>query len=366
MTELYLCFTPYHILLNSSIALNRNKTEDKEMIIVEDFSDADKLIRGLKKWEQNPFKKHVIVKGKFSVQEIPEKSMMNVFKTNSVVSILKEGIDTLEKRYSDLPFDHLFTCNDGRPQSQVLQYICKKNNGLNVYVEDGSELYNDSIGPQLPFHESIFYKLYYGPWHERIEVLGNYRYTDEIRALRPDLVREELKGKKIESINRESLLDLKRTGLTESILNEFGSDLTSEETDVILFLPHSDFVKQKDLLSLYRNIVEMLVEQNKKILLKYHPREKEHYLTEGDNSLAIPQSLPAEILILQMIGDPPIIIGDVSTCLLTSKFLKEEIEVISLIKIIDMESKNLKKAFDQIGVKMPKNDYELTEILKDV
>lgn len=367
MKELYLCFTPYHILLSSCVAYSRSDTVDKEIIIREGFPDAEKIIGGLKNWDQNPFKKHIVIKGKFSVGEIPEKSFLNVFKSNSVVNLEKCSLDTLKKIYTDDHFDKVFTCNDGKPQSQFLQYICKKKNGMNIYIEDGSEVYNDSFRPPFPFHESIFYKLYFGKWYERIGILGDYKYTDELRVLKPELVREELRHKKIKQIDMDSFINLKATGLTGSILNEFDIELPLDEEYIILFLPHSLFTNKKGLFKFYKKILSKLMKDGRKILLKYHPREKNHYLGgERNNVIVLPQSLPSEILILQMIDNPPVVIGDISTCLLTSKFLKKDIQVISLINIINMESKNLKDVFDKIGVLMPNTESELIGILEEI
>lgn len=367
MRELYVSFTPYHILLNSSIASRRSLTADKEIIIIEDFSDAEKMLNGLKGWKDNPFKEHIMIKGIFSVDEIPEKSIFNVFRSNSVVNVLKEGIESLDDRYGDAQIDKVFTCNDGRPHSQFLEYKCKKKRGHNIYVEDGSSVYNDFVGPILPLHESIFYNLYYGRWYEKTRVLGNYRYTDEIRAFRPDLVRPELRDKKIETIDMEGFTDLKKTGLTEKILDEFSVKLQTDYDNMILFLPHSELIRKRNLLPLYQKIVSKVREDDKKILLKYHPREKDHYLSEqSDGIFSLPQSLPSELLLLHMIEKPPLIIGDISTCLLTSKFLREDFKVISLINIIGMESENLKRAFKKIGVLMPNTHSELEVILKEI
>jgi len=366
MKELYICFTPYHILLSSCVASSSN-ADDKEIIIRESFADAKKIINGLKHWERNPFKRHVMIKGEFSVKEIPDKSLLNVFKSNSTVNLEKYSIDTLKKIYEDVNFDRVYTCNDGKAQSQLLQYICKKNNGTNIYIEDGSEVYNDSYLPSFPLHESLFYNLYFGKWYDRISVLGDYKYTDEIRVLKPELVREELKHKKIKPINLDNFLNLKTTGLTGAILGEFDIGLPLDEEYTILFLPHSFFTKEKGLFQFYKKIHSMLTDDDRKIILKYHPREKNHYLGRGNNNvIVLPQSLPSEVLILQMIDNPPVVIGDISTCLLTSKFLKNEIQVISLINIIDMESKNLKKVFKKIGILMPNTKAELIEILETI
>lgn len=367
MTELYICFTPYHVLLSSCIAYGESTQYDKEIIIVEDFSDVDKLVTGLKDWEGDPFEEHVMIKGKFSVDEIPKKSMLNVFRDGSVVNLLKEGVDELRDRYEGVSLDRVFTCNDGRPQSQFLEFECKKTDGMNIYVEDGSELYNDSIESSMPFHEYIFYKMYFGKWYEHTRILGNYKYTDEIRAMRPDLVRDELKNKKIEPINIKNFIDLKKNGLTGSILKGYDVEFDQDPDNIIVFLPHSSFVEERDLRDIYQDIVSRLLEEDKKILLKYHPREKYHYLNGEDNRITIlPQSLPSEILILEMIDEPPLVIGDISTCLLTAKFFKEEINVISLINIIGMESKNLKGVFEKIGVLMPDDRTEFEKMLKDI
>jgi len=367
MKELYMCFTPYHILLNSSIALSRSKTKGKEIIILKQFSDFEKIIDGLKKWERNPFKKHVFIKGKFSVEQIPEKKLINIFRKNSTINLEKGSINDIKKTYKRVCFDKVFTCNDGKPQSQYLEYKCKKKNGTNIYVEDGSEVYNDSFRPPHPFHESILYKLYFGKWYERNAILGDYKYTDEIRVLKPDLVRKELKNKKIKPIGLENFISLKKTGLTKSILNEFDIELPRNEKTIIVFLPHSSFIKKRNLLSFYQKIVSRLIKDDKNIVLKYHPREKNHYVSEKENKiLTLPQSLPAEVITLQMIDDPPVIIGDISTCLLTSKFLKKETKVISLINIIDMESKNLKNVFKKIGVLMPNTYSELRDVLEKI
>ncbi len=367
MRELYVSYTPYHILLNSSIAFYRDESIEKDLIIIEDFSNAKEIVNGLKNWGENPFKEIVLIDGKFSLDLVSKKSVLNIFKRNSVVNLFRKGVSTLKKRYGNMTFDTVFTCNDERPQSQYLENKCRKNNGLNVYVEDGSALYNDHVGSSLPFLEYIFIKLYVGSWYEDISIIGNYKFTDEIRAFRPDLVREDLKNKKIEPIDVENFVDLKRTGLTESILNELQFKQPLNKDYIIIFLPHSSLIKEKNLLSLYKEIISGLENYNDNILLKYHPREKDHYLGNvGKDISGIPKSIPSEIILLQMIENPPIVIGDVSTCLLTSKVLKKESHVISLIDILNIESKNLKRVFENIGVDMPKTQAELEDILKNI
>ncbi len=367
MKDVYLCFTPYHMLLCSCIALDRDDDIEKEIILIEDFLDADRILDVLKKWNETPFDEHLMVKGKFSVDKIPEKSIFNVFKSQSVINLLKEGIDTLKERYDDFSLDGVFTCNDGRPQSQFLEYKCNKNDGLNVCVEDGSELYGDSFKSYLPFYELVFYKMYYGRWYETNKFIGDYRYTDKIKALKPDLVRDELKHKKIEPINLDNFKFLKNRGLIQSMMDEFDVQIDLDNDNVILFLPHSSFIKKRGQESIYSMIVEELLEKGRDILLKYHPRENDYYLKEDEGKISVlPQSLPSEILILHMIDEPPVVIGDVSTCMLTSKFLKKDIEVISLINLLNIESKNLKEVFRKIGILMPASRSELEDILKNI
>lgn len=364
MKELYVSYTPYHILLNSSIASSRDESIEKDLIIIEDFSNIDKIVKGLNNWKDNPFREHIVIDGKFSTDLPDDKSIFNIFRKNSVFNVFKKGITEIKKRYENQNFQTVFTGNDERPHSQFLEYICRKNNGINVYVEDGSELYNDNVSSSFPTLEFIYYRLSLGSWYDDVRVLGKYRFTDEIRAFRPDLVRDDLKDKRIEQIDLENFIDLQRTGLTDTILNEFEFDLYLNKNDIIIFLPHSSLVRERDLLPLYKDIISRLKEYNKDILLKYHPREKDHYLSGYDEDiLNLPQSLPSEIFFLQMINNSPVIIGDVSTCLFTSKIINDQSCVISLINLLDIESKYLKEVFSKIGVIIPNTRPELEEIL---
>jgi len=63
MKNIFLAFTPYHILLSCSIALDYSQIDENFLFIISDFSESDALSRTLKNWQDPPFKKIIFLPG---------------------------------------------------------------------------------------------------------------------------------------------------------------------------------------------------------------------------------------------------------------------------------------------------------------
>ena len=369
MKSIYLTFTPYHILLSCAIAINSDNNTEKEIIIFKDFVNADKFAVLLHKWKSSPFDRVTVFEGTRDVTPYKAK-YKSIIKLDSTLNVMKRNISAIKKYFKkNKTISKVFTFHDGRLESQIAEYLNHKRGGENIYIEDGTAVYTHYTFPRTPVYIIFFNKLYYGPWSQFIRFHGDYKYTDKIMVLQPDLVRKELKDKPIEKISREALLSLKEEGLTNLILDEYHFPLNSE-IDILIILPHSEFLQGNNLFEEYidiiKKILQILEKENASIFVKYHPREKDYYLKFSANKVEkIPQGLPLELLYLHLIDNPPrIILGDISTALLTGKLILEETNVISILKILDVDYYKIADTFKKADIMIPRDTYELKNLLE--
>jgi len=365
MKEVYMCSTPYHVILSCAIASDsKSDAIKKELIITQSFPYVDKLISAIKKWRQNPFDEIITTQGSYDVK-LRTSSPFNVFKS---VYVFKREVNKLKKRYSNDDIKYSYVFNDSKVLSQYLAYLTNKKGGSSVYVEDGAAPYTEHSLPNPRFGSLVMllYKLILGRWCTRTRYHGQYRYINRYMVLRPKHVRSELKNKPIEPIKVEDIINLNESGLTKSITNQFDVEIPQKSNSSVLVLPHSDFLINHRLLNKYKNEIIPFILDRQNILVKYHPREKNHYLKNAIGSEELlSQSVPMEIIFLHLINNPPkYVIGDISTALLTSKFLLEDTKTISLIRLLNYKNKSLENLFNKIGVSMPESIDEFKQILK--
>jgi len=332
MTNVFVAFTSYHVLLSCVIASENN--EKNCLVIINDSANLKELIKAIKEEKESPFSNFIFLPGVYGIKSTTQRRL-----------IIRNNIKTLKRAIKNAVIKRAYVCHDGRPESQLILSYAKRNNAPGIYIEDGSEAYYG-----LPLKRRkikvLLGKLIYGRWWEDVEILGTSSYIDQIIAIFPEDIRPELKKKvRILGVNRGRFLSLKNKSFTTSFLKKIGINKEYiSEIDVIIIISHSEFVRQYPRYKkLIIETISQLKEKNiyKNIAVKYHPREKNDFLnlaTFGDIKI-LPQAIPAEILFLIASNSLKLIIGDASTSLLTAKWLLPRIKVVSFVAQIKGDKK---------------------------
>ena len=130
----------------------------------------------------------------------------------------------------------------------------------------------------------------------------------------------------------------------------FGIDLYSRAgKSVLIALPHSSIINEmygskQNLISRIESVLTVYPEA----FVKYHPREVEDPLGLKERVTLLSASVPAEFFLATMHFD--LVIGDVSTVLMSAKWLQPECEV-QYLPNNSKHTKALKSIFQDLGIK---------------
>jgi hypothetical protein len=254
-------------------------------------------------------------------------------------------------------------------EGQIISYLNFKQNGINIYVEDGAAAYCSYKLNGIRVYEELVAKIIFGSWFENIKVLGTYKYIHEVLAFYPEMVRFELK-KKITKKLPETLFNELKGEFTDTLLKNFDLNSRCIHYDCIIVAPSSDYlesIQNTDFEYVYKYIGNLLQKDFNDIGVKYHPIEnKGDFLNFVGNRKfkLIPQALPLEIIWLLLLKSPPkFVVGDISTALLTCNSILRNTSVVSIAKILDLPYDYLFDTFSNIGIKTPKTLIEFSFLL---
>jgi len=371
MTTVHITSTPYHLLLSTGVAMANETQLKRDLIILKNYPESNKIIEAVRNWNKNPFNKCSLLPGDFSKEKTTNR-LETLRNPNSHFNIVRKNLKYIKSNYKS-KLENVYVHNTRKAECQLLMYLNSKDSGLNTYLEDGMGVYTQNRG-RLPIDKYLKRKIKFGPWYKNSKCIGGGPYTDEIMVLRPDLLdisKPCFDGKSIEEIPIEVLKKLKQDGLLDSIVENFNFKIN--EIKNLVILPHSSFLtgiknqSDNNLFEKYLEVFDIFSKKFDKITMKYHPREKKKYLAKVPSSVTnLPQTIPIEIVYFYLMSsEPKYIIGDISTALLTAKLLFEDTKVISLVKLYDIKDYrvSLESIFEKVGILMPKDVYELNQIL---
>lgn len=211
--------------------------------------------------------------------------------------------------------ERIYAFNDSFPE---IQYILSRSKSYDTkYIEDGSAPYNShSVSHSIT---SLAQKILYGPYFDRINVLGTSRYIDANIFCYPTLARDENKAKPISQIiysadAQQDLSQFSKLFDLESLIKKAG------DSPINLFLP-PPFENDSTF-----SCFEQLIRKSKEIpVVKQHPLSKLRLNSKLD-FVEVDSFIPAEALLVR-IKQIKLVYGYPTTTLMATKFLRPEITV---------------------------------------
>jgi hypothetical protein len=233
-----------------------------------------------------------------------------------------------------------------------------------VYIEDGLTAYAASVKRPLNAGEQLVGRVFFGRYWSGIAVLGTSNWISTGLFIFPSLVRRELAHLEKVPLPRDCFFSAWMRELAEHVVRQAGSDVAAlRRLDAIVAVSHSSVARrapgyQPGISAL----VERLVAKGCTVGVKYHPRQAEaDYLglTRVPGVVRLPQGLPLEYIYIlrasSAAGGTPVrfVVGDVSTILLTARWLLPEACCLSLARPLGMLDDSLSRLFEQTGVQVP-------------
>ena len=324
--ELFLASTPLHVLNSVAIA---SKTPDKSSclwLIDQPDVTENPYFEVLQSWPDSPFKEVRISQGHIKGTRAKLQNRKKVF----------ADIQSWVDRYQP---DRVYTGNDRRIEFQYAMHCAsqQKKPISAAYMDEGTFTY---VGRKASgsFADSVvdntLKKLTYGFWWKNPPTIGGSAWIDDVYAAFPDLIHPLLKQKQV--------LDLQSVYEGNSCVKSFCSYLYERLSGTVgnisgiqcvLTLPHESII---DRITGYKDAIQEVVKQLQysglEVGVKYHPRNNNPDILDVKNIKGfhlLPYKVPFEA-ILPLLPPDVLVIGDVSSTLINSRWLKPGARLISV------------------------------------
>lgn len=318
-THLFLASTPFNMLTSAMVAFEL-PTGDKAYLGLIDQPEIERpFVSALKKWPESPFKQIQLLSQQAKGKGKREKRQ-SAFKT------ITQLIDQVKP-------DKIYTGNDRRIEFQYAMQHARKSDQacIGIYLDDGTYSY---LGRETHWFkdkilDNLVKKLSYGFWWQQPPTIGASNWVSQAILAFPSSAVPELQKKSCtalpENLQRSEFVSLAKLCLQ----NIKFPQVSLIQIDALLLLPHESVAKDQT----KQKLSYWLKEHGDKIAFKHHPRtelsdnlgDKEDWFIP-QQAIQIPAGIPMEVL-LPLIQPTCLLAGDVSTALLTAKWLRPELDV---------------------------------------
>lgn len=324
--ELYLASTPLHILNAIAIASQQEQANAHLILIDQPDVEGNPYFELLSNWEDSPFQSVDIYQGRIKGLKAKLANRKAVFKK----------LDAIIKAIQP---EKIYTGNDRRIEFQYAMHAQQKHNqntATGVYMDEGTFTYvgrKDSASISDKYIDNSLKKLTYGFWWKNPITIGGSDWIKEVYAAFPEYVHTLLNGKSVKPLQPLYKDNLTVRDFCERIFLFFGEDInTVSDLTTIFTLPHESIIERiPGYKESVETVLEALLSKNIKVGIKYHPRNTNpDILNAKDRSgiTLLSHKVPFEA-ILPNLGHC-VIVGDVSSTLINSKFLKPDCDAVSI------------------------------------
>lgn len=239
-------------------------------------------------------------------------------------------------------------------QTPDLQYLCRRAGarGARTFCgEDGGCVYSQRSWA-APRRRHLARLLWFGPWVQNRDTVGDTRGVGAVLAVYPDLVRPELRGKPVLGLATAGLPDLAQAPWIGHFLRALGLSREALVCNEVYAPTYSGAVT--DLPRLRAALRERLQESlraGRACAVKYHPRERSDYLDAAAlGARVLPAALPVE-LVYQASGPAlETVVGDAGTTLLSARWLAPRAQAVSALVYTGIDDPFYAAVLTRLGV----------------
>lgn len=344
---LYFPSTPLNVLVAVAHATAHSKEQISQIVLIDQKNRHDNVyFNALTQWKNSPFERVDLTLG--------------IAKGWQKIAERKKNFATLSNLYEQFKPDVIAVGSDRRVEFQYLMHIAKSSSskvegwymddGLYSYAGRNSHWLKDSVN-------TILKKVVYGLWWQEPRLVGTSDWITQAWLFKPE--------QSIKALNHKAKQVLRSTwfaspcvqALSRAIFYDFGMNTLAlerlQKADVILLIPHPNNIKKmRGYPDRVLHFIENLKQQGKAVAIKYHPR------TEGLDPLCLQKNNPFWVMpsslafefVLPMLKSNAIVVGDVGTTLLTTQWLRPDIQSIAVLPEQNDFESEFKTLFLSFGV----------------
>lgn len=324
--ELYLASTPLHIL--NAVAIASTRSADAWLLLIDQQEvESNHYFRILSDMPDSPFAGQHIFPGRIKGHRAKLKSRRETFaRIDDIVAQLAPEV--------------IYTGNDRRIEFQYAMHSCQCQHGSiprGVYMDEGTFTYvgrKDSTSFSDQYVDNLLKKLTYGLWWKNPVTIGGSAWISDVYAAFPELVHPLLQTKTLHPLQPLYNSNATVKSFCRQLASYFSAPANGiAELDCVLTLPHESIIER---IPGYKEAMFSVVGQLQSAGLntgvKYHPRNQNPDILNAESlpgfSL-LPHRIPFEAL-LPLLRDDVIIVGDVSSTLINSRWLKPTAHLLSV------------------------------------
>ncbi|WP_417226716.1 polysialyltransferase family glycosyltransferase [Amphritea sp.] len=340
--SVYFVSTLLHLFTATAIAGER-KNETAVLVFIDQPEGATpQIVTLVQQWKLSPFAEQHLFFGRL------KGGLSKLKKRRRLFHNLKALIERLAP-------DHLFVGNDRRIEFQYAMHIASSQ-GKTVtghYMDEGTFTYvgrEASSGVGDVIVDNLLKKMFYGLWWRNPVTVGASGWINEIHVAFPELIDSRLHAKEKHCLSAASFQADALQQLSQMMLQVNG--VTKEQIhglDVLITLPHESLFEKN---TGYRDKILALIDGLEgSIAVKYHPRNS------GEDALnlqplgikLLPSSISYEA-ILPLLSSDVTVVGDVSSTLLLTRWLRPEIKTVSYRN--GTENKKFEQLFHDLNIEV--------------
>ncbi|HCG78135.1 MAG TPA: hypothetical protein DE015_02850 [Oceanospirillales bacterium] len=323
--HLFLASTPFNTLIASMIALDLPSGDTCELWLIDQPSECSIFVKSVLAWRDSPFREIRIAsnQAKGVKQKKQRKRILRKLSQQAEISGVTD----------------LYTGNDRRIEFQwLMAHLPSTVKGH--YIDDGTYSY---IGRKTGWFsdgiiDNLLKKLTYGFWWKQPETVGSSDWIQIAHLAFPEHAVPQLQEKVCYQIP-----DHLSNHAFVSLGDDY-SDTLSEATklDALIILPHESVRSAK--------IEQRLLEEGSNYEycgIKRHPRSESNLPENATHTKEISARVPFELL-LSGLKPECCVIGDVSSALLTARWLRPQLQVICLAE----QKNSLTDLMRKIGIEV--------------
>jgi hypothetical protein len=288
--------------------------------------------------------------------------------------ILDDNLREIHEFIKNTNLNEVCVSLDDRDVDQAAAYYAVKYNQdvTCSILEDGMGAYWDYSSNWSPHKHPLLHairqRVVHGFRYQRnIEAYGDSKYISKIYTIFPTLLSSKYREFIKSSIPSSPILNLRNSEKYTEYLETAGLNVKEVgNLDILLLLPKIDSQSENSEQALLSELVSKLNNAGLTVGTKCHPRQE-----KTDNSIsgtiAIPQSIPAELVLVHPRTDIQAVIGGSSTVYLSSNWLLEGIDSISIRELLpnlytsSRGNDELNQIMKSLGVIFPNTISEVVE-----
>lgn len=273
----------------------------------------------------------------------------------------KARLRVIERTLALDPAARLYTGTDRNVEFQYAMHCARKHNAAakGIYLDEGTQTYlgNKRMHKlQHKYIDPLLKKLAYGWWWKNPLIIGVSSWIDEVYAAFPGLVHPLFAGKKLCAFNSSYFNDPACQRISALLLSKVQLNAEAlSQIDCVLLLTHDSFYQDA------RAHIQQLMQAIKsryaetRMAIKAHPRSKllQQLQQEYPQAIHLDNRIGFELL-LPLLPEHCVFVGDVSSALFTVKWFKPQQQVFA-VKIAQVSPSHfeapLQQLFQQVHIK---------------